>query len=403
MSALDFAILPSYVGSTSHMATDVDYVQALLEHLSDRFVARNQLALVLQQDLVITLTLLKRGANPYHQRDLAGNTPLHLAARAGLLDMCLLYLWLGLDPDCPGENGWTALHEAMSWGHRNVSLQLISQGAHCHRCNLRGKTPLQLALLFGHSVADIEALVDLSQLTPADVVQAQSILEFAASSLGLPSPVLRGKKVTSDGVLSADVPTPIPRSSNRLRGGLCALKDDRPQSMVASGLDAHNPSTALMASPTNRWSIPEFGTHPYPPLVRPARSFQRLRPMSTSMLPMQDFLTRDLHGEGPLPSHSMELPPLPQSPSRHSADASWGHPSSSLTTQLPFPSSKLMPLARNLSSLSANSSSSRADQPIPPTLDKTAVATQCLRPSSKLKRFKRWSSTELKRTLFSLW
>ncbi|KAJ1973323.1 hypothetical protein H4R34_005115, partial [Dimargaris verticillata] len=356
MTALDFAILPGYVGSTSHLATDVDYVQALLEHLSDRFVARNQLALVLQQDLVITLTLLKRGANPYIQRDLAGNTPLHLAARAGLLDLCLLYLWLGLDPDCPGENGWTALHEAMSWGHRNVSLQLISQGAHCYRCNLCGKTPLQLALLFGHSVADIESLVDLSHLTAADIVQAQSILEFASSTLGLPSPVLRGKKMTSDEVLSVEMPTHPSRGRQLPLEELCALKACHSQSMMAGEPEVHGPSSALMASPTNRWSIPEFGTRPYPPLVRPARSFQRLRPMSTSMLSMQDILARDLNGEVSLPSHSMGLPPLPQSPSRHSADASWGHPSSSLTTQLPFPSSKLVPLARNLSTLSTNPS-----------------------------------------------
>ncbi|RKP34596.1 ankyrin repeat protein, partial [Dimargaris cristalligena] len=82
--------------------------------------------------------------------DRQGNSPLHLAARAGHLDLVVFYLWLGLDPNKAGQNLWTPLHEAMSWGHHNVTRQLITHGALLSAANVHGHTPLQLALLFGH-------------------------------------------------------------------------------------------------------------------------------------------------------------------------------------------------------------------------------------------------------------
>jgi len=127
---------------------NLEIVHLLLPKMKPSVLQTNSFSLLLQQDVPITLALLKHSIN-LNQMDSNGNTPLHLAARLGNLDLVLIYLWLGFNVNQPGENGWTPLHEAFSYGHQQISRYLLSAGARLTLVNAKNQTPKHLARLNG--------------------------------------------------------------------------------------------------------------------------------------------------------------------------------------------------------------------------------------------------------------
>jgi ankyrin repeat protein len=58
-----------------------------------------------------------------------GDTPLHIAAIWGRVDIAEALLKAGIDINKCGENRFTALHEAVSQGHAKMVLLLLEHGA----------------------------------------------------------------------------------------------------------------------------------------------------------------------------------------------------------------------------------------------------------------------------------
>ena len=56
-------------------------------------------------------------------------TPLHILAIQGDIEGCRLLLEAGAEVDYPGEQGFTALHEAVSQGHPEIVKLLLEYGS----------------------------------------------------------------------------------------------------------------------------------------------------------------------------------------------------------------------------------------------------------------------------------
>lgn len=119
-------------------------------------LAECHLALLVQQDLDITIRLIKAEAPVSTARDHEGSTPLHWAARRGKTEMLAVLLHAGAPIDAVNRHGWTALHEAAWHGHADAIKYLISQGADCSLPDHRtGLTALQMALKSGIPSEDL--------------------------------------------------------------------------------------------------------------------------------------------------------------------------------------------------------------------------------------------------------
>lgn len=119
---------------------NLDCARAILQRLGPRSLESSSFGLLLQNDVMLTLSLIKSGC-PVSQRDLHGCTPLHLAARRGHLEMVMVLVQLGGDVNSRGERNWTPLHESISQNHGQISSLLVDCGADTHAKNNAGETP----------------------------------------------------------------------------------------------------------------------------------------------------------------------------------------------------------------------------------------------------------------------
>lgn len=131
-----------------------DCARAILQRLGPNSLKASSFGLLLQNDVMLTLSLIKSGS-PVSQHDLHGCTPLHLAARRGDLEMVMVLLQLGGDVSSRGERQWTPLHESISQKHTNISSLLVACGADIQAKNDSGETPEELGRRRGLSDEDI--------------------------------------------------------------------------------------------------------------------------------------------------------------------------------------------------------------------------------------------------------
>ncbi|CAO3567125.1 unnamed protein product [Mortierella alpina] len=73
---------------------NLDCARTILQRLGPQSLASSSFGLLLQNDVMLTLSLIK-SASPVSQHDVHGCTPLHLAARRGHLEMVMVLLQLG--------------------------------------------------------------------------------------------------------------------------------------------------------------------------------------------------------------------------------------------------------------------------------------------------------------------
>jgi ankyrin repeat protein len=79
----------------------------------------------------------------------SGDNALHWAARANDLGAATLLIEAGVNVNQHGELGRTPLHEACSWGHKDMVLLLVEHGADLY-ASTEGEVPFSLARLRGH-------------------------------------------------------------------------------------------------------------------------------------------------------------------------------------------------------------------------------------------------------------
>lgn len=75
---------------------------------------------------------------------------LHIAARLNNLKLLRAGFREGLDIDALGLYGWTALHQAASCGHVDITIALLENGANPNIQDNQQCTPIHLAARNGH-------------------------------------------------------------------------------------------------------------------------------------------------------------------------------------------------------------------------------------------------------------
>lgn len=104
--------------------------------------------------------LVARGA-PLEMRNYRDDTPLHRAARHGIVACVTQLARLGANVTPIGRDGFTALHNAAFWGHLETVAALISFGANTNiQAHEGGFTPIESALWAMRSDNKLE-IVDL--------------------------------------------------------------------------------------------------------------------------------------------------------------------------------------------------------------------------------------------------
>ena len=142
---------------------------------------RNLIVAAHLNNLEMAQGLLAGGADP-NQTDTTDTTPLAWAVRYGRLNLALVLLGAGANPNVQSVrgNGLSVLHEAATEGQVSLALALLAAGADID-CRLPrdGRTPLHLAAEGGHAqvvrmllAAGADPTVaDAEGLTPAAVAR----------------------------------------------------------------------------------------------------------------------------------------------------------------------------------------------------------------------------------------
>ncbi|KAI9224940.1 hypothetical protein BC828DRAFT_401840 [Blastocladiella britannica] len=241
-------------------AENVDLLQVLLRKTDAKKVKESSTCYLAQNNFNVTVMLWKAGANP-EQRDWGGLTGLHMAARLGMIDMVFLYLEMAVDVNMPGENGWTALHEAISQRQRDVARLLMRRGALTSVRTSNGATPVEIGRRVGLSE---DELVEYLSGTPEpdeatrDVLLTDHVASMAAAVAAGPAAMTASSEALArigSGLLSSGVGSAT--AHNNSAGTLASSTDKsmrkRAESMPTAGhplphAGHHPPSSPLAAS-----------------------------------------------------------------------------------------------------------------------------------------------------------
>ncbi|WP_264683262.1 ankyrin repeat domain-containing protein [Wolbachia endosymbiont (group B) of Euphydryas aurinia] len=168
--------------------------------------------------LDIAKFLLDKGADIDAQENKFGRAPLHLAAAKGHLDIVKYLIEKGADVDVY-QGGWsysTALHLAARKGHLDIVKYLIEKGANPKATDSEGKNPLQRAAQSGHS-----DIVEYLKKSVQQVTQVQSATERQNITTKIP-PVTKEQQVNDNKTLqeSATQNSQISTSGTNKKGAI---------------------------------------------------------------------------------------------------------------------------------------------------------------------------------------
>ncbi|KAI8603372.1 ankyrin repeat-containing domain protein [Dissophora ornata] len=213
---------------------NLDCARTILQRLGPNSLASSSFGLLLQNDVMLTLSLIKSGT-PVSQHDLHGCTPLHLAARRGHLEMVMVLLQLGGDVNSRGERQWTALHESISQNHGNISSLLVACGADLLAKNEAGETPEDVGRRRGLAPEVLADHLDVAKAKNCSAGLVHSIGSHLQNQVSAATTVSRSGASSRRGSLEQ-------LTSNTLKAMIMG-NSERNASMDHSRLSQHYPSS----------------------------------------------------------------------------------------------------------------------------------------------------------------
>ncbi|KAI8902661.1 ankyrin repeat-containing domain protein [Globomyces pollinis-pini] len=166
-------------------------------------IEKSSFGLFLAKDVSTVRLLLQAGAKTT-VKDASGSTPLHLAARRGMIEIVIALVLAGADVNSKGLNGWTPLHEAASYCHSLTAHYLIHKGSSIQNLNNNEETPMELATRVGMDQATLDVIfnsimfeqkernLQISSQVPMELVSRKEKSKFpglnflrSSSNLGL--------------------------------------------------------------------------------------------------------------------------------------------------------------------------------------------------------------------------
>ena len=96
-----------------------------------------------------TASFLNKRIRHVNQRNIDGDTPLHVVCGWGDAAAAKILINAGAELNVPGDLGRTPLFDAVAWGDTGLIELLINAGADINWHDDYGKTPMQLAINLG--------------------------------------------------------------------------------------------------------------------------------------------------------------------------------------------------------------------------------------------------------------
>ncbi|KAM0335464.1 hypothetical protein ACHAQA_000512 [Verticillium albo-atrum] len=162
-----------------------DCVETFLEQCEDRNLAKEvslitPIHLAAEVGNVAIFNMLSESGFSIHRRTQYGQTPLHLAALRGRVDI-IKELRGSISPENQDRNGNTPLHWASSQGHAAAAKALLDQGASVRARDDYGSTPLHSASGAAH-VAVVEVLLEAGASPSLTSLSLSNPLHLAAQT-----------------------------------------------------------------------------------------------------------------------------------------------------------------------------------------------------------------------------
>ncbi len=136
---------------------------------------------VWDKDLERVKELIEENPDLLHYKSSEGYSPLHSAARMGLIEIVKFFIEKGIDINTANLWGTTPLHYACEWGRAEIIEVLIQSGADIDVKDKKGWTPLRRAVYRGNKEMT-ELLLDRGAELNFEESEYNSILHEAADS-----------------------------------------------------------------------------------------------------------------------------------------------------------------------------------------------------------------------------
>lgn len=232
----------------------IEMTKSIIPRMEPKALKNAKFCLFFTTDIELLITFVRLAAS-IEVKDHKGSTPLQMAARNGSFDCVVTLCVLKSKIDEKGENGWTALHEAVSQRQTKISQYLVMVGASKSATTINGETPSDVGIKVGLSPTELEGYFDFSSQEPSFRETERSInatinkLNTAVDSVSSPTNFRKKQQKKSSNLPSfmqrspsRDSNTP-PRDSNTNSGGSSGNQTSKDFDLVHMPDDSDQPGS----------------------------------------------------------------------------------------------------------------------------------------------------------------